>query len=74
MAADDVRDVVGDHPSMLPGSVVEQDAVVHATQVPGLKVLDSDDVVAARTELRCDGRGEHLIEQESHSRRACSAS
>jgi hypothetical protein len=74
MASEEVRDVVGDHRSMRLGSVVEQDAVVHATKMSELRVLDSDDVVAAGTELRCDGRGDHLIEQESHSSRACSAS
>ena len=74
MAADEVRDVVGDHRSMLLGSVVEQEAVVHATKMLELKVLDSDDVVAAGTELLGGGSGDHLIEQQSHSRRACSAS
>ncbi len=74
MAADEVWDVVGDHRSMRLGSVVEQDAVVHATKVGELRVLNSDDVVAAGTELRCNGRGDHLIEQESHSSMACSAS
>ena len=74
VAADGIRDVVGDHRSTVLGSVVEQDAAVHATKVPELRVLDSDDVVAAGTQLRCDGRGDHLIEQESHSSRACSAS
>lgn len=74
MAADEVWDAVGDHRSTLLGSVVKQDAVVHATKMLKLKVLNSDGVVAAGTELRCDGRGDHLIEQESHSSSACSAS
>ena len=74
MASDEVRDVVGDDRSMLPGSVVEQEAVVHTTKVPELKVLDRDDVVAAGTELRCDARRDHLIEQEPHWSRACSTS
>jgi hypothetical protein len=74
MAADEVRDVVGDHRAMRLSSVVEQDTVVHATKVPELGVLNGDDIVAAGTKLRCDGRGDHLIEQESHSSRACSAS
>jgi hypothetical protein len=74
MAAEEVRDIVGDHRSMRLGSVVEQDAVVHATKVGERDVLHSDDVVSAGTELRCDGREDHLIEQESHSSSACSAS
>ncbi len=74
VAADEIRDVVGDHRSMRLGSVAEQDTVVHPTKVTKRRVLDSEDVVAAGTELRRDGRGDHLIEQESHSSRACSAS
>ena len=74
MAADEVRDVVGDHRPTRLDSVAEKDAVVHATKVSKLRVLDSGDVVAAGTQLCCDGRGDHLIEQESHSSRACSAS
>lgn len=74
MAADEVRDVVGDHGSMLLGSVVEQEAVVHATKMPELGVLHGDGVVAAGTELLGNGRGDHLVEQEFHSSRARSVS
>jgi hypothetical protein len=59
---------------MLLGSVIEQEAVIHATKMREHKILDSDDVVASGTELLGDGRGDHLVEQEFHSSRACSAS
>jgi hypothetical protein len=47
MAADEVRDAVGDHRSMRLGSAVEQDAGVHATKVGERDVRHGDDVVSA---------------------------
>jgi hypothetical protein len=59
---------------MLLRSVVEQDAVVHATKMLELGVLHGDDVMAAGTKLLGNGRRDHLVEQEFHSSRARSVS
>lgn len=59
---------------MLLGSVVEQEAVVHAAKMSELGVLHGYHVMAAGTELLSNGRRDHLVEQEPHSNRARSAS
>jgi hypothetical protein len=74
VASDEVWDVVGDDGSALLGSVVEQDAVVYTTKMFKTGILDCDDVVVAGTELLGHGHGDHLVEQQPHSSRACSTS
>ena len=74
MTTHEVRDVVGDHRATIRGGMVQQDAVVGPTQVPLVGVLHGDHVVAASAELCGNGRGDHRVEQQPHSRSACSTS
>ena len=74
VAANEVRDVVGDHRPALPCRVVEQLAVVDASKMFKVGVLDGDDIVAAVAQQVGHRGGDHLVEQQPHSSKACSAS
>src|SRR5680860_413272 len=74
MAPDEIWDVVGRHGASLFRGVVKQQAVIDPAQVLVAVVLHGNDVMSATSELLCHRRGDHLVEQQPHSSRACSAS
>ena len=70
VTAHEVRDVVGDNGTPVPGGESEQLAVVDATQMLTPRFLHSENVVPAGTKLLSDDPRDHLVQEKPHSSRA----